>query len=56
MSEKICPYCDEPTWVEMADHDYAPEFDDECGRCGKIYHVSVEAIPHYTLTKPCEPK
>lgn len=56
MSAEICPYCDKPIWVEMADHDYADEFEQECDHCKKTFEVAVEAIPQYILTKPCEHK
>ena len=55
-NDRICPYCDEKTYVEAEDYalnDLEVIECDECDECGKSYKFMSEIIVEHTTTPDC---
>lgn len=55
-SKIICPYCDKPNHDSHDDLvSYSPEFESECGHCGKTFIVEAfNPAPDFSTVGDCE--
>ena len=50
---RICPYCDEKTYVEAEDYALNDSEEIECEECGKSYKFMSEIMVNHTTTPDC---